>query len=79
METKKAIEIVDKFVRFGYNANKDIFKVVFGSDMGEHLWSKFVNDYDRDISRSFGYMDNNNRKLLVEAITDESLLPRLDI
>jgi hypothetical protein len=55
---------LDRFADFDCYATKDHFLQIFGETIGAHLWGKFTEDYNRDLSKLYCNMDGGNRNKL---------------
>jgi len=45
--------------------NRRDFEHIFGKDMGEHAWNKFIN-HNHSLTRLFNYLDLENRSKLIK-------------
>ena len=50
-----------------HNLNKEKLEKIYDTDMGSHLWDKFL-FYDRNILMFLNYLDKNNKVLFFNAV-----------
>lgn len=58
---------LNRFADFSCSADLHTWKNIYGERLGLHFWNKFTR-YNRDLTRLYLLMDNDNRKKLVDYI-----------
>lgn len=48
----------------------DAFVKIYGTQLAEHLWNKFVNLYGRDLLRLFANLDQDNKEKCVRLVIE---------
>lgn len=58
---------LNKIERFEINFDRNKCKKIFGENLGNHIWSKFLSS-DGSIIKVYSHLDSKNRKKLASAI-----------
>jgi hypothetical protein len=70
MSEIKIEDVINAVLRFGDDSSLPEFKKVFGNLMGEHLYGKYVHNYNTNIVYLWASLDLNNRRLMCSAINN---------
>jgi hypothetical protein len=54
-----------------HNLNKEKLEQIYNTEMGSHLWEKFLY-YDRNLLIFLNYLDKNNKEIFFNAMRDEN-------
>jgi len=54
-----------------HNLNKEKLEQIYKTEMGSHLWEKFLY-YDRNLLIFLNYLDKNNKEIFFNAIRGEN-------
>ena len=69
MNEKEIVKIVDLFFKYMYNV-WDYYECIeiFGDDLGEHIWDKWVNYFHQDCLELWGGLDAHLQEQLINRI-----------
>jgi len=61
-----------------HNLNKEKLEQIYNTEMGSHLWEKFLY-YDRNLLIFLNYLDKNNKEIFFNAIRDGNILFNINL
>jgi hypothetical protein len=56
-----------------HNLNKEKLEQIYNTEMGSHLWKKFLY-YDRNLLIFLNYLDKNNKEIFFNTMRGENIL-----
>ncbi len=64
---KNIKECCNLLIYLQINLDKEKIVQIYGSDLGSHLWDKFLY-YDRNLLIFINYLDTNNREIFFNSV-----------
>jgi len=65
---RNLVNAIKELTEFSNKANLKLFDNLFGESVGDHLWSLFITEYNKNMLRFLCRLDKKNQFLLYLAI-----------